>query len=213
MPSCLGHLGIDNLNVVTSIGWLLDCCGLSKPLHQVKDDDVIAIIQHMILARGPDTVKVTKVKEHATEADVDQGRVRHEDRHGNIQADTAADLGRRNQSEEVMYVRCGPRILVSHRSFSFLGSCLLFLGLQSIMMGVLARPLTLLSRIRRVAVSNARLPGAQTRVRLRSMLLKLMWRPGQAGKTGFGILKLMLLLTLGGVISLGRLWMMFVGPA
>ena len=33
----------------------------------------------MILVRGVDTVKVTKVKGHVTEDDVDQGRVREED--------------------------------------------------------------------------------------------------------------------------------------
>ena len=37
---------------------------------------------HMILAREVDTVKVTKVKGHATEDDVDQGRVREENREG-----------------------------------------------------------------------------------------------------------------------------------
>ena len=35
------------------------------PLPLVKDGDLIAIVRHMILARGPDTVKVTKVKGHA----------------------------------------------------------------------------------------------------------------------------------------------------
>ena len=59
----------------------------------------------MIHARGSDTVKVSKVKGHATEADVDQGRVRMEDRLGNAEADTAADLGRRHQSEAVMNTR------------------------------------------------------------------------------------------------------------
>ena len=56
-------------------------------------------------ARGPDTVKVTKVTGHATEADVEQGRARLEDRLVNIEADTAADLGRRHQSEAVMDAR------------------------------------------------------------------------------------------------------------
>ena len=66
----------------------------------------------MILARG-DTVRVTEVKGHATDADVDQGRVRGEDRLGNAQADTATDLGRRHQPESVMDAR---RILVQVRT-------------------------------------------------------------------------------------------------
>ena len=47
---------------------------------------------------------VTKVKGHATDADVEQGRVRLEDRLGNAEADTAADLGRRYQPELLMDV-------------------------------------------------------------------------------------------------------------
>ena len=67
----------------------------------------------MILARGADTVEVTKVKGHATEADVDQGRVREEDKLGNAEADSAADLGRQHQPESVMDVR---RILLQVRT-------------------------------------------------------------------------------------------------
>ena len=69
---------------------------------------LLEIVWHMILARGPDTVKVTKVtkvKGHATEADVEQGQVRLEDWLGNIEADAAADLGRRHQHEELMGAR------------------------------------------------------------------------------------------------------------
>ena len=79
----LGHVGIDNLNVVRSIAGVLDHGCLSKPLPLGKDGYLIAIIQHMILAQGPDTVKVTKVKGHATDADVDLGWVKLEDKHGN----------------------------------------------------------------------------------------------------------------------------------
>ena len=60
-----GHLGIDNLHIVRSIGRLLDHGCLSKPLLLVKDGDLSAIVKHMILARGPDTVMVTEVKGHA----------------------------------------------------------------------------------------------------------------------------------------------------
>ena len=37
------HLGIDNLNVARSIGFLLDSDCLSKPLALVKDGDLIAL--------------------------------------------------------------------------------------------------------------------------------------------------------------------------
>ena len=44
------HLGIDNLNEVRSIGRFLDHGSLSQPLPLFKDEDLVAIIQHMILA-------------------------------------------------------------------------------------------------------------------------------------------------------------------
>ena len=45
------------------------------------------------------------MKGQPTEADVEQGPVRLEDRLGNIEADTASDLERPHQPEEVMDVR------------------------------------------------------------------------------------------------------------
>ena len=100
-----GHLGIDNLDVVRPIARLLEHGCFSLPLPVVKDGDLVAVIQHTILARSPDTVKVTKVKGHASDSDVELDRVRLEDRLGNTEADAAADLGRRHQPEEVMDVR------------------------------------------------------------------------------------------------------------
>ena len=93
------HLGIDNLNVVRSIGRLLDTDCSAKPFPLVKDGDLVALVQEKIRARGRDTVRITKVKGHANDDDVQHGRVRLLDRHGNVEADTAADLGRRHQPE------------------------------------------------------------------------------------------------------------------
>ena len=59
---------------------------------------MVALAQYMIRTRGRETIRVTKVKGHATDADVEQGRVRLEDQLGNAEADTAADLGRHHQS-------------------------------------------------------------------------------------------------------------------
>ena len=99
------HLGIDNLNVARSIGWLLDHGCLAKPLPVIKDGDLVAIAQYMIRTRGRVTLKVTKVKGHATDSDVEQGGVRLVDPIGNAEADTAADLGRRHQPEMIMDAR------------------------------------------------------------------------------------------------------------
>ena len=99
------HVGIDNLNVARSIGRLLDHDSLVKPLPSVKDGDFTALAQYMIRTRDRETVRVTKVKEHAEDVDVQQGRVRLVDRQGNAVADTATDLGRRHQSEVLIDAR------------------------------------------------------------------------------------------------------------
>ena len=99
------HLGIDNLNVARSIGCLLDSDCLSKPLPFVKDGDFIALARYMIRTRGRETVRVTKVKGHAEDVDVQQGRVRLLDKQRNAEADHAADLCRRHQSEVLTAAR------------------------------------------------------------------------------------------------------------
>ena len=53
------HLGIDNLNVVRSIGRLLDHDSLGKPLPLVEDGDLVALAQYMIRTWGQETVQVT----------------------------------------------------------------------------------------------------------------------------------------------------------
>ena len=110
------HLGIDNLHVARTVGRLLDRDCQEKPLPMVEDGDLVALVQYMIRTRGRETVRVTKVKGHATGADVEQGRVRLVDQIGNAEADTAADLGRRHQSEVLIDAR---RRLFKTRSYWF----------------------------------------------------------------------------------------------
>ena len=55
----------------------------------VKDGDLVAFVQYMIRTRGRETVRVTKVKGHAEDADVQSSRVRLEDQLGNSEADAA----------------------------------------------------------------------------------------------------------------------------
>ena len=99
------HLGIDNLNVARSIVCLLDSGCLSKLLPLVKDGDLIAVARYMIRTTGRGTVRVTEVKGHAEDVDVQQGRVRLLDKQGNAEDDNAADLGRRHQSEVLIDAR------------------------------------------------------------------------------------------------------------
>ena len=87
---------------------------MAKPLPLVKDGDSVALVQYMIRTRGPETVRVTKVKGQATGADVEQGLVRLEDQLGNAEADAAADFGRRHQSELLINARRVPLKVRNH---------------------------------------------------------------------------------------------------
>ena len=111
------HFGVDNLNVARTIGRLLDKDSLAKLLLLVKDGELVALVQHMIRTRGRETVRVTKVKEHADDVDVQRGRVRLEDQVGTAEADTAADLGRRHQS--VILIDAGRRLLKARSYWYF----------------------------------------------------------------------------------------------
>ena len=84
------HLGIDNLDVARTIGRLLDEDCLVKPLPLVMDGDLVALVQYMIRTRGRETVRL-------------------EDQLGNAEAEAAADLGRRHQSE--VLIDAGRRLL------------------------------------------------------------------------------------------------------
>ena len=57
------------------------------------DGDLWQQFWQLVRARGANTVKVTKVKGHATEQQVEEGKVRTEDKEGNDNADQAADQG------------------------------------------------------------------------------------------------------------------------
>ena len=87
------HIGIDNLNVLRGVAALLSERVTGTPLSLVKDGDLLATIHSMLCLRGMDTVKVSKVKGHATRAMVNNGDVRFEDLVGKNGADAAADLG------------------------------------------------------------------------------------------------------------------------
>ena len=117
------HLGVDNLNVCNKVDNLLRrWSGLPFPL--CTDGDLLDCISSMIWYGGRASVKVSKVKGHATEAMILDGQVRREDKGGNDAADIAADFGRLRQPEVVIDARQNllrerkdwyPRMLLLHR--------------------------------------------------------------------------------------------------
>ena len=74
------HLGVDNLSLVRHVGRLLNGHHGSAPFELVKDGDLLLLIERMPHLRGLDTVRITKVKGHADEGVVLDGRVREIDR-------------------------------------------------------------------------------------------------------------------------------------
>ena len=77
----------------------------STPIEFVKDGDLLLLVDRMLQLRGLDTVRITKVEEHADEGMFLDGRVREQDRLGNNAADEAADFGRRRVDHTVIDAR------------------------------------------------------------------------------------------------------------
>ena len=78
--------------MVRHVGRLLDGHRGSVPFELVKDGDLLLLVERMLRLRGLDTVRITKVKGHADEGMVLDGRVREVDRLGNDAADEAAEF-------------------------------------------------------------------------------------------------------------------------
>ena len=82
---------VDNLGFVRHVGRLLDGCPGSTPVELVNDGDLLLLI--------------VKVKGHADEGMVLDGRVREFGRLGHNAADEAADFGRRRVGNPVIDAR------------------------------------------------------------------------------------------------------------
>ena len=101
LQGCLWmHVGVDNLNVVNHISFIIAGRRAGRPFSLVNDGDLLLLVQQMIRWRGSGNAAVTKVKGHADEGLLALGRVREVDRIGNNEAD-AADLGRKRVHHSV----------------------------------------------------------------------------------------------------------------
>ena len=73
----------------------------------VKDGDLWEVFTDLVRTRGPQTVCITKVKGHATQEMVDEGKVEEEDMRGNSMADKAAEMGlSRAKGRSIATVQC-----------------------------------------------------------------------------------------------------------
>ena len=110
------HLGVDNLGVVRHVGRLLDGRPSSVPFELLKDGDLLLLIDRMIRRRGPDTVRISKVKGHADEVMVRSGQVREVDRLGGRRRVSHAVIDARRNLSGVCN-RWYPILLDLHRFF------------------------------------------------------------------------------------------------
>ena len=99
------HLRVDNLGVVRHVGRILAGSLGATPFELVNDGDLLFLIECMLHLRGRDTVRISKVKGHADDSMVLDGRVRNVDKLGNDAADETADYGRRRVGNVVIYAR------------------------------------------------------------------------------------------------------------
>ena len=106
LQGCLRlHVGVDNLNVVNHLAGIIAGRRVGRPFSLVSDGDLFLLAQQLVRWRGSGSSAVTKVKGHADEGLVAQGRVREVDRIGNNEADAAADLGRKRVHHSISDAR------------------------------------------------------------------------------------------------------------
>ena len=114
----------------------------------MTDGDLLVLIRRMIDLRSSNTVRITKVKGHADEDMVADGRVRMLDRLGNNAADEAADFGRRRVSPAVIDARrnlsgvCSrwyPVVLGLHRFFIAISRAVVVRSLRLVSVSFLVR--------------------------------------------------------------------------
>jgi hypothetical protein len=103
------HIGTDSLAVVRKATFLISTAikwnaydGIpahtrrnpcKRPWSMQPDGDLWQQFWQAILTRGPATIRITKVKGHATDQDIKDGKSNEVDRKGNDEADKAATAG------------------------------------------------------------------------------------------------------------------------
>jgi len=73
-----------------------------KPFNIIPDGDLWEWFAKIVKAKGAEAVRLTKVKGHATEEMVKQGKVKEEHKVGNDFSDEAADIGVEQHGNEFL---------------------------------------------------------------------------------------------------------------
>ena len=112
------HLGTDSQAFLDKAEWILECLRSRKP-HKVRwgttpDGDLWHHFEQAAKAKGPSSIRITKVKGHITQQQVLNNTHRACDKAGNDKADQAADVAVKLHGDDVTSVA---RILHTRHRF------------------------------------------------------------------------------------------------
>ena len=99
------HMGTDSKafmdRAIVILQMMKDQRKPKRPWSTQKDGDFWQVFCEMAKQKGPNSIKISKVKGHATEKNIQEGLATLKDKRGNDRADRAADEGVKNHSDEI----------------------------------------------------------------------------------------------------------------
>ena len=93
LADCPTHQGTDSMAYLLKATQILKGVLPNKPWAILTDGDIWECVEQIVDAKGAHAVNITKVKGHATDQMVVEGKVRIEHKEGNDASDVAADKG------------------------------------------------------------------------------------------------------------------------
>ncbi len=116
------HIGSDSQAFIDKGRYVLDLCRRGgkpkRPWSTQKDGDLWELFHEFASIKGPDAIQLTKVKGHASEANVHEGVVRSVDKKGNDIADRAAKKAQDFHGEDV--VKLSGWFTLRHKAYTIL---------------------------------------------------------------------------------------------
>ena len=87
------HQGTDSMSYLVKAQEILKCKLPKKPWNILTDGDLWKWFAEVVEAKGAEAIRLTKMKGHATDQMVQEGKVKQEHKDGNDGSDEAADIG------------------------------------------------------------------------------------------------------------------------
>ena len=87
------HQATDSMAYLLKANQILNGQKPRKPFNLLPDGDLWSLFARLVKSKGPEAVRLTKVKGHTTDEMVSQGKVTKEQKEGNGAAYEAANFG------------------------------------------------------------------------------------------------------------------------